>query len=184
MRRLRLWLLSILTGLVATLSAKDQLREKPPEEKQSSDPTPSPEDDKPPNTSQRSSIASSDDRGGQAVTLYVDRQPDDRAYKKAQIALMKRQVRAAEKLNRVTVCGTVGALIGILVLIATLRITKASLDAAKESAHAASTFWPETRERLSGILQKLRQAACRQSFGYGRTSLLGKLAEQTTAANQ
>jgi hypothetical protein len=91
----------------------------------------------PPSAPLQSSVISNEAAMAETAPSQIQRPTNDRSYKKAQIAFVKRQIRAAEKLNCITLWASVVGGIGLFIVGGTLLTTKMAADAAKTQARAA-----------------------------------------------
>lgn len=86
----------------------------------------------PPAASLHAAVSALDPAVTPISSSMVDRPSNERAYQKAQIRLIKRQIRVAKKLNRITVWAAIVGGIGLLILFGTLLVTKQGADTMHE----------------------------------------------------
>jgi hypothetical protein len=83
---------------------------------------------------------------------HQQRPTSNRPYEEVQISLQERQTRAAEKLNCITVWAAMVGLVGIIVLIGTLFITKQSADTGTKQLELSERPWVSEEITLASPL--------------------------------
>lgn len=99
------------------------------------------EEHKPPTEPLQAPIGGADASRAQAPPLPLEHEAHEKPYQDQQLALIERQVRAAEKLNCITAWAAFVGAAGIAVLVVTLLVTKQSADTASRQLELSERPW-------------------------------------------